>query len=201
MWVIIILNDRLAHEGTTEQKHLSLHHLLEKIYPQSKPSSKYVYLEVLDQTADSRETILDVINRLYKEFEIGNTLDHLVVGGDAKTYKLLQSIKLDYGEELSWLLPFPGDFHILMNYQPVLSKIYFDAGLKQLASASGFKGETLTALRKRSHFKHAHRFFMGAWEAIYIHMASTFISTNTEVSQLFEALKEVEDNYLHDTKG
>ena len=136
---------------------------------------------------------MDVINRLYKEFEIGNTLDHLVVGGDAKTYKLLQSIKLDYGEELSWLLPFPGDFHILMNYQPVLSKIYFDAGLKQLASASGFKGETLTALRKCSHFKHAHRFFMGAWEAIYIHMASTFISTNTEVSQLFEALKEVED--------
>ena len=37
------------------------------------------------------------------------------------------------------MVPFPGDFHVLMNYQPDLSKVYFDVGLKQIAAACGFK--------------------------------------------------------------
>lgn len=162
---------------------------MEILHPQSVSTSRYVYLDVLDLNADSRETIAEVLGRVQHEFCTKNNLDYLVVGGDAKTYQHLQSLKLDYGEELAWLLPFPGDFHILMNYQPILSKIYYDAGLKQLASASGFKGETLTALQKCSHFKHAHRFFVGAWEAIYMHMASCFASVNEEVKVFLEKLK------------
>ena len=97
-------------------------------------------MDVLDQNADSRDTIQDVV-RLYQEFNIGDLGDHLLVTGDAKTYQHLQSLKLDYDQQLSWLIPFLGDFHILMNYQPIISTMYFDAGLKQIASAGGFKGE------------------------------------------------------------
>ena len=32
-----------------------------------------------------------------------------------------------------------------MNYQKVIMKIYWDAGLKQIAEASGFRGEMLTS--------------------------------------------------------
>ena len=99
----------------------SLHDLLEVAFPVHTFPAKYEYLNVLDQNADCRDTIADVLSGLNKEFNIGESKRHLVVTGDAKTYQHLQSIKLDYGEEVSWLIPFPGDFHILMNYQPILS--------------------------------------------------------------------------------
>ena len=46
-------------------------------------------------------------------------------------------IKQLYGSELDKLLIFPGDWHILYNNQPVLMKIYYNAGLLELAKASG----------------------------------------------------------------
>ena len=112
---------RLARGASPEIT--SLHHFLELAFPQSKPASKYLYLDVLDQNADCSETIAEVLNKLHNEFCVKAQYDHLVVAGDAKTYHHLQSLKLDYGEKLSWLHPFPGDFHILMNYQPILSKL------------------------------------------------------------------------------
>ena len=165
-----------------------LHELLEKTFPVTVSQAKYEYLDVLDQNADSQDTIQDVLARLHQEFNIGELRDHLVVTGDAKTYKHLQSLKLDYNQQLSWLIPFPGDFHILMNYQPILSKVYFDAGLKQIASAGGFKGETLTALKKCSHFKHAHHFFMESWEALHLHMLDAFFSEHSDASRLLKDL-------------
>ena len=28
-----------------------------------------------------------------------------------KLYEILKSLSFEYGEELSWLIPYPGDFH------------------------------------------------------------------------------------------
>ena len=151
---------------STDLPFFSLHELLERLFPIQVSPANYEYLDVLDQNADSSDTIIDVLSHLYEEFHIDEARNHLVVTGDAKTYQHLQSLKLDYGEELTWLIPFPGDFHILMNYQPILSKVYFDVDLKQVACAGGFRGETLTALRKCSHFKHTHHFLM---KALYRH--------------------------------
>ena len=103
----------------------SLTEYLSHAFPVSVVPSKYIYLDVLDQNADCRETISDVLSGLHKEFSVGTLHDYLVVAGDAKTYQHLQSLKLDYGEELSWLLPFPGDFHIL---QPVVLKFEVSVG-------------------------------------------------------------------------
>ena len=36
----------------------------------------------------------------------------LVLEGDAKLF----------GEELNWLVPYPGDFHLLMNFQKAIMK-------------------------------------------------------------------------------
>ena len=44
-----------------------------------------------------------------------------------------------------------------MNYQPVLSKVHFDVGLKQVAVARSIKGENLTS---RSIFKKTHYFLI-----------------------------------------
>ena len=92
---------------------------------------------ILDKNADSKETILEALSWLH-EFNVGNSIQYLVVIGDAKTYTHLINLKCEYGEALRWLVAFPGEFHTLRNYQEVVMKAYWDAGLKQLAAASGF---------------------------------------------------------------
>ena len=48
--------------------------------------SEYTYLRVLDKNADNKETILEALSWLHHEFDVGNSIQHLVVTGDAKTY-------------------------------------------------------------------------------------------------------------------
>ena len=78
-----------------------------------------------------------------------------MVEGDAKLYEILQSLKFEYGNELKWVIPYPGDWHTLMNFQKALVKPYFDAGLKSLADACGYP---VAAIRHCSQFKKTHHF-------------------------------------------
>ena len=82
------------------------------------------------------------------------------------------NIKCQYGDTLEQLLIFPGDWHILKNYQIVLMKVYSrsTAGLKDLAAKSGYRGQTLKFLETSGSFKHTHRFLLQAWEALYRQM-------------------------------
>ena len=57
-------------------------------------------------------------------------------------------------------------------------KVYFDAGLKQVAMASGFRSETLTSLQKCSNFKCTQNVI---FEAMYVHMFEAFLVSNTSV--------------------
>ena len=173
---------------------MAFHELLEKSFPLQATPLNYEYLDVLDENADSRDTMVEIVSRLYHEFDIGKSRSHLVVVGDAKTYQHLQNIKIEHGEKLSWLLPFPGDFHILMNYQPVLQKIYYDVALKQVASKCGFKGETLTALQKCSHFKNTHYFIVEIWEALYLEVLNLFLKENQEVENKLSELVTLFDH-------
>ena len=72
------------------------------------------------------------VRRVTKVVKGGKTMrfSALVVVGDGKTYDLLVKLKGEYGSELDWVLPFPGDWHILKNYQRMIMKLYLDAGLK-----------------------------------------------------------------------
>ena len=81
----------------------------------------------------------------------------VIVVGDAKTFDLLQSLRIEYGSHLKWMIPFPGDWHILFNYQKVLMKVFADAGLEHFGKLSGHRDETLTSLVQCSNFKRTHR--------------------------------------------
>ncbi|CAC5405132.1 unnamed protein product [Mytilus coruscus] len=64
-----------------------------------------------------------------------------------------------------------GDWHILKNVLPIFVKIYFDAGLKQLATKH-HHGATLKVLTECSKFAITHRFFIQDWEAVMRHQMS-----------------------------
>ncbi len=74
------------------------------------------YYKVLNSKADSKDTIMSMLHVLYEDFIVKGRNRYLVVEGDAKLYELLQSLKTEYSEKLSWLIPFPGDRHMLMNF-------------------------------------------------------------------------------------
>ena len=128
--------------------------------------SKVVYVDIVCLPADSKETVLRVLKYLHTTFILNLGFRWLIVVGDAKTYDILQSLRRQYGSQMQWLLPFPGDWHILHNYQKVLLKIYGEAGLLQLARVGGHMAETLTSALA-SHFKRTHHFILQSFEAIY----------------------------------
>ncbi|CAC5392687.1 unnamed protein product [Mytilus coruscus] len=74
---------------------------------------------------------------------------------------------------MDWVLAYPGDWHILKNVLPIFVKIYFDAGLKQLATKH-HHGATLKVLTECSKFAITHRFFIQAWEAVMRHQVKSF---------------------------
>ena len=69
------------------------------------------------------------------------------------------------------MVPLPGDWHCLKNYQEVLLKIYFDAGLRDLAKASGYQPNSIG-----SNFTRTHHFLLEVWESIYRLLLSLFLS-------------------------
>ncbi len=92
------------------------------------------YIKVMDEIADSKDTVLNIVGELHAEYIIKHNHKYLVLEGDAKTYNVIQAIKHEYGEDLSWLIPYPGDWHLLKNYQCCIMKPFFEAGLKDLAN-------------------------------------------------------------------
>lgn len=142
--------------------------------------SNVVYLSIIDMHADSREAMEAVVSKLHREYGVGERSQHLVVVGDQKTYCRLQELKHAYGSELDWLVPFIGDWHLLLNFHSVLMKVYYDAGLKDLAVASGFRGETLTSLQRCSNFKRTHAFILQSLEALYRHFLQEFINSHED---------------------
>ena len=84
-------------------------------------------------------------------------MDNSIIAGDGKTYEHLMDNKHQYSAELEKkLIIFPGDWHIAT--EEFSMKIHYNAGLKELAMASGFRVETLTSLSKCSNFKRTHDF-------------------------------------------
>ena len=125
--------------------------------------SEVGYVEVMDAGADRKDTMLDLIHNLHTKFIAGKSRDYLVIEGDQKLYGVLQELKCEYGNDLDWVIPMPGDWHLLMNFQKAIIKPYFDAGLKELAKAAGYPTASIQVCGQ---FKRTHQFLLEVWEAL-----------------------------------
>jgi hypothetical protein len=75
-------------------------------------------------------------------------------------------LKAEFPDEYEWVLPISGDWHPLLNTQPVLKKIFLDAGLVKLAEKMGF-ANGIGALVESKNFDRNHLFLIEAWEGMY----------------------------------
>ena len=144
--------------------------------------SNILYLEVMDAVADSKDTMITMLNNLHKRFIEDQGLQYLLVEGDAKLYAIVQALKHEYGDELKWVVPYPGDWHVLKNYQLALMKAYYDAGLKDMARATGYP---ITQIQSCSQFKRVHYFILEAWEALYRAMLAKFLDVHVQNSSIW----------------
>ena len=122
-----------------------------------QPSHVY-YMELIDEHPDTDETMTIFADDLLERF---GTVQNgwVVLVGDGKTYQHLQNIKRQYGSALVKLLIFPGDWHTLKNFQPVLMKIYYSAGLRELAKSSSYRGTTLNVVQtSREHIYFCYKY-------------------------------------------
>ena len=129
-------------------------------------ASNIVYLRVFKDYADNADTIRKVLDFLSEMFKVSKDLKYLVVVGDGKTYEYLRKLKYQYRPAMNWLIPFPGDWHICKNYQKVLMKIYWHAGLKNMAERAGMKTKILNSLEKCGNFQRTHNFLIQSFHAI-----------------------------------
>ena len=154
----------------------------------------------MDEKADSVGTIKIVLHDLCKRFQIASHLNHLIVIGDMKTFEYIMKVKLELGSAMDWVIPYPGDWHILKNFQEVIMKIYWDAGLKDVAKKTHFN-MNLSKLQSCGNYKKTHRFLMQSYEAIYMLQLKIFLSQRTVDSEstgmsneeILEKVKDVLD--------
>ncbi|XP_071481651.1 uncharacterized protein [Diadema antillarum] len=148
---------------------LALQHLKEV------EKSKFSYMYILNEKADSPETMKRSLGLLYDSFKVGKDINHLIVVGDGATIRLLVNLKNEFRESLDWVIPYLGDWHVLKNYQEVLMKVFWDAGLKDVAKIT-HKQSTLSSLGNCSNFKRTHQFLLQVFEAIFMVQLSCFLS-------------------------
>ncbi|GAQ93106.1 hypothetical protein KFL_013010010, partial [Klebsormidium nitens] len=144
--------------------------------PTLPEQSKIVYVATYDLKVSNKEELTECLCRVKSAMEIGIRQPYLLVVGDQQAWALMVDIKNDMPGDFAWLYPFPGDWHTLMNAQPIFKRIFFDAGLDKLAGKMGYaEGAVQTSLKDGRNFRRNNLFLIECWEAMYRKMIQLFL--------------------------
>ena len=158
--------------------------------------SHFVYHSIKNSDCDKKESLLDMLNDIYVDLKINKRFKYLVIVGDAKVYEQLLKIKEEYGMAMNWLIPFIGDWHLLLNYARHLLKLYGPAGLNSLV-AKFHKGAVAKSVILGLSFDKTYAFLLQVWEAFYRCQIKMFLENKKEdtskwnmghISEMFETL-------------
>ncbi len=59
--------------------------------------------------------------------------EKVVLGGDQQTYAIVKNLIKKYPDTFSWIIPVPGDWHLLKNAAETIKDMIWDGGLQQLS--------------------------------------------------------------------
>ena len=101
---ILSKNDTAAGEPCL----LRIQDYMSVVCPITVQKSNIVYMQVLDAKSENKDTLMTIMFDLHQRFIKQQGKQFMVLTADAKLYEVLQSLKHEYGEELSWVLPYLG---------------------------------------------------------------------------------------------
>ena len=111
-----ILHRVAISSSTADKPFLSIQDYFSLTRTTHTEKSQIAYLEVMDSVADRKDTVMQLLHDLQQRFIVGQNMKWLVLEGDAKLYEVMKSLQFEYGEELSWVIPYPGDWHMLRQH-------------------------------------------------------------------------------------
>ena len=93
---------------------------------------------VIPESADNHDSLKSILDHIYNLYGVGTTQTWHTVVGDQKIYSSMNRLKREYGADLDWLSPYPGDWHLLKIFQPVLmsciTTLAYESWHKKLAT-------------------------------------------------------------------
>ena len=125
--------------------------------------SNIVYLQLFKDPANTIQCAPDFLSKL---FQVGKQLQDLVVVDDGKTYDYLRELNHQHKPALDWLISFRGDWHICINYQHVLMKIFWHPALKNMTEKAGLQSKVIISLENCGNFQRTHNFLLQSFHAI-----------------------------------
>ena len=160
--------------------------------------SDIIYMDLTTENPDGKNAVKSLLDKVHKDLQIGIKLKYVIVEGDGLLFHHYYKLKEENPTYYSWLLPYPGDWHILKNYTSCLFKIYGPAGLKELVTKF-HKGSTAASVLEGRDFDKTLSFLLQVYESIYRFQIHTFLehrNLNTELTcsldndTIFQYLKQ-----------
>jgi hypothetical protein len=161
--------------------------------------SQIVYVACWELKASDKIDFAEALERLKVALDVEGRLKELVLVGDQQTWKQMVDLKNDFQADYKWLYPLPGDWHTLLNAQPVFKKVFMNAGLLNMASKMGYtEASAVGALAESANFRRNHLFLIETWEAVYWVQLKHFLS-DKGYERAFEDLEELQSELGSET--
>ncbi len=159
-------NDISAQENKDKTLALGLRDILSTQTSDPPEKSNIVYMFISDKNADSIDSMKYMLEKIREDVGIDELMSQILVVGDGKTFDYILQLKDLYGAYFDWVLPYPGDWHIMKNFAYTLMKVYGPAGLHELLDIH-HKGSTAASVQAARDFEKTKDFIFFAFEAIF----------------------------------
>ena len=97
---------------------------------------------------------------------------------------------------MEWLIPYPGDWQILKNFQPVVFKIFGHARLKFIAQKAVVKEGTLRLVSECTNFKKTDVFLIQYYFVIICLKIIAFLKSNSVPTEMSDAISSLLNLHL-----
>ena len=105
--------------------------------------------------------VSEYLHELKQDLKIGEEglPEKVIIGGDQQTYAIVKNLMKKFPNTFDWIIPVPGDWHLLKNAAETLRDMLWDGGLRILSNACGH-------LKEINQWKDIHNVLTGLHESL-----------------------------------